>query len=186
MRYSADGVPVLIHDTPWLRWGLPVPVGQTPAALLRKLGAVSVQELFAELGSDFELSLDLKDTSVIAPLLRVLGTVDRSRVWLVHSDVTLLQRIRAEDSVVRLVHEAPASAIGGWQEHLSRLASAGVDAQNTGWRHWTPSRVEQAQAVGVRAFGSIAQTATDLTAARHLDGIYSDHVQLMVDTLRPP
>ncbi len=143
-------------------------------------------ELFAELGSDFELSLDLKDASVIAPLLRVLSTVDRSRVWLVHSDLELLRRIRAEDSVVKLVHEAPASVVADWREHAQRLAGAGVDAQNTGWRHWTPERLEQAHRCGVRAFGSIAQTATDLAAARHLDGIYSDHVQLMVDTFRPP
>ena len=184
MRYSADGVPVLLHDTPWLRRGLPVPVGQTPASWLRRLGAVTVADLFAELGSDFELSLDLKDTSVIAPLLRVLATVDRSRVWLVHRDVDLLRRIRAEDGVVRLVHEAPASSVG--PDHAALLAAAGVDAQNTGWRHWTPEGLDRAHAVGVRAFGSLAQSAVDLEAARHLDGIYSDHVQLMVDTLRPP
>lgn len=183
MRYSADGVPVLIHDTPWLRRGLPVPVGQTPASWLRRLGAVSVADLFAELGSDYELSLDLKDTSVIAPLLRVIATVDRSRVWLVHRDLDLLRRIRAEDAVVRLVHEAPASTVGA--DHASVLAAAGVDAQNTGWRYWTPSRLEQAHTTGVRAFGSLAQTASDLAGARLLDGIYSDDVQLMVDTLRP-
>jgi hypothetical protein len=183
VRYSADGVPVLIHDTPWFRRGLPVPVGQTPASWLRALGAVTVADLFAELGSDFELSLDLKDTSVIAPLLRVLEAVDRSRVWLVHHDLDVLRRIRAQDAVVRLVHEAPASRIG--PGHAAVLAAAGVDAQNTGWRHWTPTLLEQAHAHGIRAFGSLAQTAPDLTAARHLDGIYSDHVQLMVDTLRP-
>jgi glycerophosphoryl diester phosphodiesterase len=182
VRYSADGVPVLIHDTPWFRRGLPVPVGQTPASWLRALGAVTVADLFAELGSDFELSLDLKDTSVIAPLLRVLEAVDRSRVWLVHHDLDVLRRIRAQDGVVRLVHEAPGSVT---EEGLRVLASSGVDAQNTAWRHWTPSLIQQAHGSAVRAFGSLVNTAADLVGARHLDGIYSDHVQLMVDTLRP-
>lgn len=183
MRCSVDGVPVLVHDTPWIRRGLPVPVGQVPASWLRRLGAVTVADLFAELGSDFELSLDLKQPSAVGPLLRVLAGVDRSRVWLVHSDVGLLRQVRAEDGVVRLVHEAPASRIG--PDHASVLAAAGVDAQNTGWRYWTASRRDGARAAGVRAFGSLAQTAQDLAAARGLDGIYSDDVQLMVDTLRP-
>lgn len=180
VRVSADGVPVLVHDAVWLRGALPVVTSWFPASWM----PVSTLREVLDALPGIQLSLDLKDPRAMAPVLAVLGP-DAGRVWLVHHDLSLLTRVRSLDASVRLVHEAPLSQIGPPAEHLAELARRGIDAQNTRWSGWTPALVARAHELGVLAFGSLAQTAEELSKARGLDAIYSDHLGLMTSVLGP-
>ena len=183
VRLSVDGVPVLVHDAIWCAPRWPVVTSALPARALQRLGVPTVEELFGELGSDFALSLDLKQPRAVDPLLAVLRKAGvRERVWLVHDDLRVLVRLRSQDAHVKLVHEAPLSQIGPVPDHLALLADRRIDAQNTRWSGWSPELLATARSLGVRAFGSLAQTPAELAdaATRGLDGIYSDHLARLV------
>lgn len=183
VRLAADGVPVLVHDAVWVRGPWPVVTAALPSGVLRRWGVCTLEELFAELGTDFELSLDLKSPRAISPLLAVLRKATmRGRTWVTHDDLGLLGRVRAADEVVRLAHEAPMGRIRQAgrtaPEHLALLAACRIDAQNTTWTGWSQELLARARGHGLRAFGSLAQTKAELAdaASRGLDGIYSDHL----------
>ncbi|MCU1599691.1 MAG: putative phosphodiesterase [Frankiales bacterium] len=175
VRLSLDGDPVLVHDA--IR-GVVVPrLWRT--SWLRRCGVVPLAEVFDVLGSR-ELSLDVKEPAAVAQVLAALPP-DRSRVWLVHSSLDVLARIRSLDGSVRLVHEAPVRRIDP-ASHARDLTARGIDAQNTHWSDWSPALRTAAAEAGVLAFGSIANTAADLetAATKGLDAIYSDHLELML------
>src|SRR5262245_17833000 len=79
-RLSGDGQVVLVHGN-LLRTGLRrTKVRDLTAGRLAELGVPRLADLYAELGSDYELSLDLKEPDVAGPLLAVAreaGAVDR-------------------------------------------------------------------------------------------------------------
>lgn len=191
VRLAADGVPVLVHDAVWVSGPWPVVTAALPSGVLGRVGVCTLAELFRELGSDFELSLDLKAPRAIGPLLEVLRKAgSRERTWLTHDDLGLLGRVRAADEVVRLAHEAPLGRIRkagrSGPEHVALLAALRIDAQNTTWTGWSPELLAVAREHGVQAFGSLAQTTAELAdaASRGLDGIYSDHVADLQAALR--
>lgn len=191
VRLSRDGVPVLVHDAVWWRAPWLVVTGWWSARGLARLGVMTLEALLAELPDDRHLSLDLKvpgRPSAVLEVVRRSGAARRT--WLVHSDLAVLAELRRLDTEVRLVHEAPLSAVRRLgrtpEQHLAALAALRVDAQNTRWSGWTPELVAQAHGQGVLAFGSIAQTTPDLQTALStgLDGIYSDNVELMAAAVR--
>lgn len=192
VRLAADGVPVLVHDAVWVRGPWPVVTAALPSGVLRRWGVCTLEELFVELGTDFELSLDLKAPRAISPLLEVLRKATmRGRTWVTHDDLGLLGRVRAADEMVRLAHEAPLGRIRQAgrtaPEHLALLAAGRIDAQNTTWTGWSQELLARARGHGLRAFGSLAQTKAELAdaASRGLDGIYSDHLTDMKAALGP-
>lgn len=165
---------MLVHDA--VR-GLVVPrLWRT--SWLRRRGVVPLAEVFEVLG-DRHLSLDLKDPLAVGAVLSALPA-DRSRVWLVHSSLEVLSRVRSLDASVRLVHEVPVRFL--LPDHARELSRRGIDAQNTHWSGWTPALRSAARDAGVLAFGSLANTAADLAVAatKELDAIYSDHLTLML------
>src|SRR5206468_11490393 len=71
VRLSAEGEVVLVHNSA-VRSGLRrLRVRDLPAARLAALGVPRLSDLYSELGSDFELSLDLKEPDVAGPVLDV-------------------------------------------------------------------------------------------------------------------
>src|SRR5581483_6935252 len=104
-RLAADGEVVLVHG-PTIRTGLRrVKVRSLPAGRLAELGVPRLADLYAELGCDFELSLDLKEPDAAGPILsvaRAAGALDR--LWLCARDVSDLEAVRRADPDVRLVH----------------------------------------------------------------------------------
>lgn len=186
VRLSADGVPVLVHDPYRLRFGTPVVIRRTSAARLARFGIPTLADIYRELGTGFELSLDLKDPAAQVATREVAGLAGSlDRLWLVHDDARLLAGIRRSDERVRLVHEARLRDLGAHGinpvGHLDALARHGITAQNTHWDDWTPELVARAHAAGVLAFGSLAQEPRHLreALARGLDGLYSDHLDAL-------
>lgn len=185
VRLSVDGVAVLVHDS--YVWGAglgPRRVRRLSAERLRRAGAITLEHLYRELGSDFELSLDLKDPEAgpgAVAVARRWGDV--SRLWLVHDSLPVLQRISRTAPDVRLMHETRLADLARAditpQHHMDQLVRWGVDAQNTHWSHWNQNLLEAAHQRGLLAFGSIAQERHHMQSAlsRGLDGLYTDHVR---------
>jgi glycerophosphoryl diester phosphodiesterase len=187
VRRSGDGRPVLVHG-PHLRQGLRrLAVSSTPAARLAEAGIPALADLYATLGGDFELSLDLKDREVAEAALdaaRAAGAV--GRLWLCSPDLDVLVRVRAADPGVRLVHSMGRRRYGDTLEpHAATLAREGVAALNLQEREWSAGLVALVHRFGLAAFAWDVQETRRLRAllGMDIDAVYSDHVERMVATV---
>ena len=186
-RISADGKAVLVHDSYIWRCAVFRRVHKCTAARLATFAVPTLDDLYAALGTDFELSIDLK---VAAAGELLLAAADRAgateHLWLVSDRLDVLAALRAKSEGVRLVHESRAGTFGDGRDHSDRLAAAGVTSQNTAVEGWTPAAVAYSHACGVLAFGSLvnAPDGFDSAAALGLDALYTDRLDLAATGLR--
>ena len=129
LRLSADGQVVCAHDAFSLIGLLPVWIAGTPTGLLNRLGVPTLERLYRELGTGFEISADLKKHAAAGraiAIARAAGAVEH--LWLVSDDVEALTSIRAGDRDVRLIHETRHQDLVAAETtapaHLERLAAA--------------------------------------------------------------
>ena len=183
-RLSRDGQVVLVHGS-IIRTGLRrTKVRELPAAKLAELGVPRLADLYAELGTDFELSLDLKEPDIAAELLtdvRNAGAMDR--LWLCARDLTDLEGARRLDPDVRLVHSMGRRAYGdALERHASALAKAGIAALNLRQTEWSLGLVTLAHRFELLAFAWDVLEYRRIRAVLQMgvDGIYSDHVERLV------
>ena len=183
-RLAADGEVVLVHGST-VRTGLRrVKVRDLPAARLSELGVPRLADLYTELGTDFELSLDLKEPDLAEPILavaRAVGAVDR--LWLCARGLPDLAAARRADPEVRLVHSMGRRAYGdALERHASTLAKAGIAALNLREAEWSLGLVTLAHRFDLLAFAWDAQEYRRIRAVLQMgvDGIYSDHVERLV------
>ena len=183
-RLSADGQVVLVHG-PMVRTGLRrVKVRALPAARLAELGVPRLADLYAEVGTDFELSLDLKEPNLTGPIVamaRDAGALDR--LWLCAREMPELENARRVDPDVRLVHTMARRAYGdALERHASTLAKAGIAALNLREAEWSLGLVTLAHRFDLRAFAWDAQEYRRIRAVLEMgvDAIYSDHVDRLV------
>jgi len=183
-RLAADGQIVLVHGST-VRTGLRrLKVRDLPAARLADLGVPRLADLYSELGTDFELSLDLKEPGVAGPILevaRAAGAVDR--LWLCARHLPDLEAVRRAEPDVRLVHSMGRRAYGDALEgHAATLVKAGVAALNLREPEWSLGLVTLAHRFGLQAFAWDAQEYRRIRAVLEMgvDAIYSDHVERLV------
>jgi glycerophosphoryl diester phosphodiesterase len=183
-RLSADGQVVLVHG-PTVRSGMRrAKVRSLPAARLAELGVPRLSDLYAEVGTDFELSLDLKEPKLTGPIVAVArdaGVLDR--LWLCARELPELESARRADPDVRLVHSMGRRAYGdALERHASTLARAGVAALNLREAEWSLGLVTLTHRFNLRAFAWDAQEYRRIRAVLEMgvDAIYSDHVDRMV------
>jgi len=186
-RLSADGEVVLVHDAV-LREGLRRRrVAGTSAATLAASGVPRLAELYAELGTDYELSLDLYDVTAGEPVLRVAedaGAVDR--LWLCSGRISTLEHLASLGTAAHLVHSTKRTGLGSSAEaHADRLAGLGVEVCNMRHTEWTAGLVGLFHRFDVLAFAWDVQEVRHLRAMLEIgvDGLYSDHVDRMVATV---
>jgi glycerophosphoryl diester phosphodiesterase len=184
---SADGQPVLVHDERFWRGLRHVDVRRSSAATLARFDIPRLVDLYEACGTDFELSLDLKDPMAVGPTMEVVrqhGIPERT--WLCMSTVTMLAQVRSEHPDVNVVHSQRREKIDvGLERHAARLAEIGVHAMNMHHTDWTAGLVVLFHRFGIRAF------AWDAHHVRHLrtmleygiDAVYSDRVDRMVATV---
>ncbi len=183
-RLSGDGEVVLVHG-PQIRSGVRrLKVRALPAARLAELGVPRLADLYAELGSDFELSLDLKEPDVASSLLRVARDAGATgRLWVCARDVADLEAARREDPDVRLVHSMGRRNYGdALERHANTLANAGIAALNLRHTEWSLGLVTLAHRFDLLAFAWDVQEYRRIRAVLEMgvDAIYSDHVERMV------
>jgi glycerophosphoryl diester phosphodiesterase len=149
----------------------------------------SLAELYDALGTEFHLSLDVKDPAAGLPALAVTQTADPTmvtRLWLCETDLDRLEGLRAESPHVRLVDSTRMSRLKeGPELRASKLQGIGVDAINMHHSDWTGGLATLFHRFGLCVFGWDAQFDRTLDALLRMgmDGVFSDHVPRMVDAL---
>lgn len=182
---TRDGVPVLDHD------------GVVRGSLRRKRPIAdcdradlpdhipSVDEMYREVGTNFALSLDVKDPEAARPTLSVAESHGADqRLWLCHHDWRTVAKWRPWSSTVRLVDSTRLKRIEeGPERRASRLEDAGIDAINLHHQDWTGGLVTLFHRFERLAFGWDAQFPHMLEEllVMGIDGLFSDHVDRMVD-----
>jgi glycerophosphoryl diester phosphodiesterase len=185
---TADGVPVLDHD------GI-VKVGlrRRPIRSVTRDALPSwiptLEDLYARCGTAFELSLDVKDPEAAAPtvaIARAAGADVTPRLWLCHPDWELVRTWRALADDVRLVDSTRLRRIKeGAERRAATLADVGVDAINLHHSDWSLGLTTLFHRFELHCFGWDAQFERVLGSLLQMgmDGVYSDHVDRMVDAL---
>ena len=181
---TADGVPVLDHDGRVRRR----PIGRWAREDLPE-HIPTLAELFSACGTEFHLSLDLKDPEAAGPVLAVAreAGAELSKLWLCHDEWARVAEWRSLDPTVRLVDSTRLRRIKeGPERRAATLAEAGVDAVNLHHTDWTGGLTTLFHRFDVLAFGWDAQHARILASLLHMgiDAVYCDHVDRMIQALQ--
>jgi glycerophosphoryl diester phosphodiesterase len=149
----------------------------------------SLADLYETCGTDVYISLDLKDPVAfdrVVDVTRAAGDDALSRLWLCHPRWEQLVEWRSRNGQVRLVDSTRLSRIKeGPERRAATLAGKGIDAINLHHLDWTGGLTTLFHRFGVLAFGWDAQNPRVLAELvdAGIDGIYSDHVDRMVEAL---
>ena len=183
---SADGEVVLVHDGVVGRGLRRRRVADLAAGELAARGIPRLADLYEELGTDFELSVDAKTPEVAAPLVdvaRAHGAVER--LWVCSPTVDVLFPLR--ESGARLVHSPPFKRLvtESLERHAANLAAAGVDAINFHHTEWTAGLVSLFHRFSLRAFAWDAQEARHLRSVLQMgvDGVFCDRPDRLVASI---
>jgi glycerophosphoryl diester phosphodiesterase len=184
---SADDEVVLAHDQVNRRGLRRVRIDRTDAAALAELEIPRLADLYEVCGTDFELSVDVKQREVARPIVDVARRAGaEAQLWVCSGSVRLLGELRSEGVTCHLVHSTRKQAISvPMERHASDLATARIDTLNMHHTDWTKGLVSLFHRFEVRAFAWDVQEVRYLRAALAMgvDGLYCDRVDRMVATV---
>jgi glycerophosphoryl diester phosphodiesterase len=147
----------------------------------------ALADLYDACGTDYALSLDVKDPDAFEATLAVADAYGATeRLWLCHHDWTLVQTWRERSDAVKLVDSTRLRRISeGPERRAATLADVGIDALNMHWTDWNAGLVTLLHRFERAAFAWDAQQprALALSFAYGMDGVYSDHVDRLMDAL---
>lgn len=185
---TADGVAVLDHDGVVGGRLRRRPISSVERAHLPQ-HIPTLDDLFERCGTEFDLSLDLKDPHAGPPVVRAAMAADPTmpaRLWICDQDHDRLVDLRSISPHVRLVDSTRLSRLkDGTERRASRLQELGIDAINLHHSDWSGGLTTLFHRLGVLAFAWDLQFDRTLDAALRMgvDAIYSDHVDRMVEAL---
>lgn len=185
---TQDGVVVLDHDGVVRRGLRRIPIAEISRSNLPS-HIPSLSEMLDSCGTDFEISLDIKDVRALVPTVDALSTAnfDQSRAWLCHWDVDVLLAHRHLVPNVRLVDSTRQSKIPeGLERRANKLRQHGIDAINMHYADWTGGSVTLVHRFDLYAFSWDLQFEPHLEDALRMgaDAVYSDYVDRMMDVYR--
>lgn len=190
---TADGVPVLDHDGVVRRGVRKHPISSYARADLPP-HIPALADLLDACGTDYALSLDLKDPDSAEAIVDVVHRADPSmveRVWLCEADlgrvIALRRRFGDLGRPVRLLQTTRLGRISGTPEaRAADLARAGIDGINLHRTDWTGGLTTLFHRFELVAFGWDMQLEHELRDSLRmgLDAVYSDHVDVMADAFR--
>jgi glycerophosphoryl diester phosphodiesterase len=149
----------------------------------------SLADLYAECGTAYELSLDLKDAAAAhatVAVARAAGEGAPGRLWLCHHDWRVVAAWRREFPDVKLVDSTRLRWMKeGPERRAAAVADAGIDAVNLHHTDWTGGLTTLFHRFDVLAFGWDAQhdRILDDLLDMGIDGVYSDHTDRMMGAL---
>ncbi|MGH9132370.1 MAG: glycerophosphodiester phosphodiesterase [Ilumatobacteraceae bacterium] len=150
----------------------------------------TLAELFERCGTDYDLSLDLKDDEVAPSVVGVVREVAPDiapRVWLCHPRYEALVPLRPLAGDIKLVDSTRLQRIReGPERRAAILADRGIDGVNMHYSDWNGGLVTLFHRFDRAAFGWDMQHEHILRPALRmgLDGVFSDHVDVMVAAYR--
>jgi glycerophosphoryl diester phosphodiesterase len=183
---AGDGEVVCAHDATVSKGLRRRKIVASTAAELAAFGVPRLADVYAELGSDYELSIDLKQPTIDAAVALVDVAVAygaNERLWICSPEVDLLRRIRWQFDAVKLVHSDRRRAISvPMERHAFELAESGIDAMNLHHTEWTAGLVSLFHRFDVKAFAWDTQEARHLRAVlrMNVDAVYCDRPDRMV------
>ena len=136
---TADGVAVLDHDGVLGRFLRRRPIASVKRADLPP-HIPALAELYADCGTDYHLSLDIKDAAAAVSVLEASAAAGFApdRLWLCHPDWEVVAGWRELDADVRLVDSTRLRKIKeGPERRAAALAESGIDAVNMHHTDWT-------------------------------------------------
>ena len=185
---TADGEVVLDHDGV-VRAGL----RRRPIAELRRAELPdhipTLAELYEAVGTDVPLSLDVKDGAAadgIVAAARAAGGGAVEGLWLCTPRWEEAAEWKQRWADVKTVDSTRRSRIKeGPERRGATLAAAGVDAVNLHWSDWNGGLTTLFHRFDLVVFGWDCQHRRQLDALLRMgiDGLYSDHVDRMVDAI---
>jgi glycerophosphoryl diester phosphodiesterase len=149
----------------------------------------SLAELYEVCGTDYELSLDVKDAAAapeVVAVARAAGPDVASRLCLCHPDHELVASWREPMAEVKLVESTRLRRMRfGPERHAASMRKAGIDVVNLHHTEWTGGLTTLFHRFGVLSFGWDAQHDRILDELLDLgiDAVYSDHTDRMVAAL---
>lgn len=185
---TADGEAVLDHDGMVGRRPRRRPIAGYRRADL-PAHVPTLEELYAACGTDFALSLDVKDPRAfprVVEVARTAGNGAPERLWLCHPHWETVAGWRGEARDVHLVDSTRLHRMKhGPERRAAALKKAGIDAVNLHHSDWTGGLTTLFHRFGLLTFGWDAQQprVLDELLAAGIDGVYSDHVERMVAAL---
>jgi glycerophosphoryl diester phosphodiesterase len=185
---TADGEAVLDHD------GIVGRVRRRPVGTVDRAQLPAhiptLEDLYAECGTEVQVSLDVKDPAAfdrVVAVARAAGGPALERLWLCHHRWEQVVEWRGRCADVRLVDSTRLGRMKeGAERRAATLADRGIDAVNMHHLDWTGGLTTLFHRFGVLAFGWDAQLPRILAELvdAGIDGLYSDHVDRMVDAVR--
>ena len=182
---TSDGVPVLDHDGVVVRMASPVVRPHAPRRAPEHVPALA--DLVRACGTDYHLSLDLKDPragAVVIATVREIAPALLPRLWLCDPDIDALAALRPLDPDVKLVNSTRLKRLReGPERRAATLAARGIDAINLHHTDWNGGLVTLFHRFQRVCFGWDMQFDHVLRPALRMgiDGVFSDHVDRMVD-----
>jgi glycerophosphoryl diester phosphodiesterase len=184
---TADGIPVLDHDGRVRHGARRRPIAAMARADL-PAHIPSLDDLYAECGADYELSLDLKDQAAASATFAVArASGSAGRLWLCHPARTVLVGLRREAGDAHLVHSTRLHRMPQGPERLAaQLAEDGIEAVNLHRSDWTGGLTTLFHRFGRLTFGWDAQHERMLRELLHIgiDAVYSNYVDRMMEAVR--
>src|SRR3954469_17705465 len=183
---TSDGVPVLDHDGIVRIGRRKRPIGQLRREELPE-HIPALGDLLDRCGSDYHLSLDLKDVragAAVVTTIRHNAPAMLHRLWLCEQDVELLARLREVDPDIKLVNSTRLSRLRqGPERRAATLSARGIDAINLHHSDWNGGLVTLFHRFSRVCFGWDMQFDHVIRPALRMgiDGVFSDHVDRMVD-----
>lgn len=183
---TADGVPVLDHDGVVRQR-----IRRTGISSLHRADLPdhipALEELYGECGSDYELSLDVKDEAAIEAVIAVARAAGAEhRLWLCHPDWNVVAGWRRLSDSARLVDSTRLKRMSdGPERRAADLADAGIDAVNLHRSDWTGGLTTLFHRFDRLCLGWDAQHERVIAEllAMGIDAVYSDHVDVMMDVV---
>ena len=147
----------------------------------------TLAELYETVGTDYALSLDVKDPDAFDATVAVADACGATEnLWLCHHDWKLVATWRERSDAVKLVDSTRLRRITeGPERRAATLAEVGIDALNMHWTDWNAGLVTLLHRFERAAFAWDAQQprALALSFAYGMDGVYSDYVDRLMTAL---
>jgi glycerophosphoryl diester phosphodiesterase len=176
---SLDGAVVLDHD------GVAtLPNGRVPISAVRRAdlpaNLATLDALYEECGTDFDLAVDVKTEAVASALVAVANRYAAAdRLWVVAPAASMLAGVGGAHRATTVRGNVLRSR--GRGSVLRAAGDFGVEAINARWMWWNGAIAAEVHALGMLAFGYDAQRRASLarSVGIGLDGVFSDNVEAM-------
>lgn len=181
---TADGVPVLSHNGHFGPFYRRRTISKLTVQLL-PASLPSLDHLYQTVGTNFQISLDVKDPMVVSEVVAVASRYPGApeQLWLCHPNWEIVATWRELHSQIRLVNSTRLEKIEeGPERRAADLAAARVDAINLHHSDWSGGLIAVFHRFGLACLGWDAQYDRQLDHLFNIgiDGVYSDHVDRMV------